>query len=174
MRNWNFQSTLCSHSFSFHSATLEDSRFTVGERVCVKQSCSGRPPSMWRRPHWPVPGKLEAPGRVVKKLGMRSDPTFFTFCEELGLAKVDTEEPCYLVEFPLPQGDPRKKETRADGTKETICLEVFQSWLQQEAQQTGKTWANIGILFAVLASSAFFFADFLRFLRLLFKDFSKG
>lgn len=112
MRNWNFQSTLCSHSFSFHSATLEDSRFAVGERVCVKQSCSGRPPSMWRRPHWPVPGKLEAPGRVVKKLGMRSDPTFFTFCEELGLAKVDTEEPCYLVEFPLPQGDPRKKETR--------------------------------------------------------------
>lgn len=88
---------------------------------------------------------------------MRSDPTFFTFCEELGLAKVDTEEPCYLVEFPLPQGDPCKKEPRADGTKETICLEVFHSWLKQEAEQKGKTWANIASLFTVLASSTYFF-----------------
>lgn len=76
---------------------------------------------MWRRPHLSVPGKLEAlEGKVVQKLGMRSDPNFFKFFEDLGFTGTKYSEHCYLVEFAA--------KTR------TICIEVFQSWLQREAK----------------------------------------
>lgn len=76
---------------------------------------------MWRRPHLSVPGKLEAlEGKVVHKLGMRSDPNFLKFFEDLGFTGAKNSEHCYSVEF-------------APKTR-TICIEVFQSWLQREAK----------------------------------------
>ena len=56
----------------------------------------------------------------ARKLGMRSDPNFFKFFEDLGFTGAKNSEHCYSVEF--------SPKTR------TICIEVFQSWLQREAK----------------------------------------
>lgn len=107
----------------YNTTECQDCEFDIGERVWVKQSWPGQPSSMWRRPHLSVPGKLEAlEGKVVHKLGMRSDPNFFKFFEDLGFTGAKNSEHCYSVEF--------SPKTR------TICIEVFQSWLQREVSSS--------------------------------------
>lgn len=119
----------------------QDSEFLVGDQVCVKQSWPGRPPSMWRRPHLPIPGKLEAlPGTVVRKLGMRSDPSwapFFTFAQDLGLSGLTSDEACYLVEFQMSPEQQKVfgvESSESPSGTQRIHVEVFQSWLQSEAR----------------------------------------
>ena len=122
----------------------KEPEFEVGTKVYVKQRrrC---PPSMWRRPFLPVPGKLEdLRGTVVQQLGIKTDPEFFSFCRDLGLTEQDAAEPCeacYLVEF-LPEGAEkdlkgatRKPESECTET-ETIQIEVFHSWLQIQPEAT--------------------------------------
>ncbi|CAK9039784.1 unnamed protein product [Durusdinium trenchii] len=106
--------------------------FQVGQRVRVKRSLRGKPPSSWRRPHLPVPGTLDgACGEVAEILQPRSDPVFFIFCSELGVQV--PAEICYTVKFALADISPGHLES-PNPPKGSIRVEVFESWLQQDDQ----------------------------------------
>ncbi|CAE7844836.1 unnamed protein product [Symbiodinium microadriaticum] len=98
--------------------------FKVGAAVRIKGPTQAGPASQWRRPYLPVPGSVAGlQGAVAKRLGLRSDDSFFALQKSLGL---DMDATCKQYMYAV-NIDP---EALSTGSERIVTVEVSQCWLE--------------------------------------------